>query len=162
MYSYTAYHLLNSPSASLSPDPKCKKQDRICDVLFTSSRHGIFSHYSDPWIASSSSPANCVGCTERTRLSHCLCSSRQDNCASAKTTTTAAEAFFGCCLSSPLSIEDWCEPSYAGHRTEPILSWQPLIHIRSGPVVLTNEPLEVYDVSNRFPTELAEKNRSFQ
>jgi len=42
------------------------------------------------------------------------------------------------------------------------LSWQPLTHIRSGPAVLTNEPLEVYDVSNRFPTEFAEKNRSFQ
>jgi hypothetical protein len=62
-----------------------------------------------------------VGAERRTLLSHGLCSSRQGNCASAKTTTTAAEAFFGCCLFLCVYLLK------AG--AEPTLSWQPLTHV---------------------------------
>jgi len=54
----------------------------------------------------------------------------------------------------PLSIEDWCEP---------ILSWQPLIHICPGQAELADETLEVFHVQYRSLTaEFAEKNHAFQ
>lgn len=169
MHSHTTCHLLISASWVLSPGPKCQKQYRICDVLVTSSQYGVSRLTTAVpgetlFLARQQRWARVVRCkyggrTERTRLSHGLCSSRQMRLHCPQKQLRMRGRFSRGCVSLFYVTFSLCRLK-AG--AEPTLSWQPLTHIRSGPAVLTNEPLEVYDVSNRFPTEFAEKNRSFQ